>query len=65
VIPWVHLDTATVPGGGGDLRLMQQDNEFSIMAGAITLMNSRMNGSETALAELACTHLRGREIAVC
>jgi spermidine synthase len=59
MIPWVHLGTATVPGGG-DLRLMQRGNEFSIMAGAITLMNSRMSSSETALAELACAHLRGR-----
>ena len=60
MIPWVHLDTATVPGGGGELRLMRRGNEFSIMAGAITLMNSRMSGSETALAELACDRLRGR-----
>jgi len=58
--PWVRLDTATVPGGGGELRLMQRDSEFSIMAGAITLMNSRMSGSETALAELACDRLRDR-----
>jgi spermidine synthase len=60
MIPWVHLDTATVPGGGGELRLMQRGGEFSILAGAITLMNSRMSGSETALADLACEHLRGR-----
>jgi spermidine synthase len=60
MIPWVHLDTATVPGGGGELRLMRRGNEFSIMAGAITLMNSRMSSSETALAELACDRLRGR-----
>jgi spermidine synthase len=60
MIPWVLLDTATVPGGGRDLRLMRRGNEFSIMVGSITLMNSRMSGSETALAELACNHLRGR-----
>lgn len=59
MIPWVHLDTAKVPGGG-DLRLMQRGDEFSIMAGPITLMNSRMSGSEVALAELACDHVRGR-----
>jgi spermidine synthase len=59
MIPWVHLDTANVPGGG-ELRLMQRGNEFSIMAGAVTLMNSRMSGSEIALAELACERLRGR-----
>lgn len=30
------------------------------MSGRHTLMNSRMSGSETALAELACKHLGGR-----
>jgi spermidine synthase len=60
MIPWVHLDTATVPGGGSELRLMRRGNEFSITAGPITLMNSRMSSSETALAELACDHLRDR-----
>ena len=59
MIPWVHLDTATVPGGD-DLRLMQRGAEFSIMAGRYPLMNSRMGSSETDLAELACNHLRGR-----
>jgi hypothetical protein len=39
MIPWVHLDTATV--SGGELRLMRRGNEFSIMAGATTLMSSR------------------------
>lgn len=61
MIPWVHLGTATVPGGGGELRLIRRGNEFSIMAGAIALMNSRMNSSETLLAEVACNHLRGLE----
>jgi spermidine synthase len=60
MIPWVHLDSATVPGGDGELRLMRRGNEFSIMAGAAMLMNSRMSSSETALAELACDRLRGR-----
>jgi spermidine synthase len=60
VIPLVHLDTATVPGGG-ELRLMQRGNDFSIWAGATALMNSRMSGSEIALAELACDRLRGRK----
>lgn len=57
MIPWVHLDTANVPGGGA-LRLMQRGAEFSIMAGATPLMNSRMSGSEIALADLACERLR-------
>eukprot|EP01030_Chromulinospumella_sphaerica_P024730 gene24730-24829_t len=40
-----------MPGGGGTLRLMQRGQEFSIMAeGGIELMNSRLSGSEEALA---------------
>ena len=58
MIPWIHLDTAAVPGGG-DLKLMRRGEEFSITAGGITLMNSRMSSSEVALAELACERLRG------
>jgi spermidine synthase len=50
---WNHLGTAVVPGGGGELRLMQRGTEFVIMAGRIPLMNSRMSGSEEALATLA------------
>jgi spermidine synthase len=59
MIPWVHLDTAKVPGGG-ELRLMRRGAEFSIMSGAIELMNSRLSGSEKALATLACDRIRGR-----
>jgi spermidine synthase len=54
VIRWEHLGTATVPDGGGELRLMRRGQEFSIMApGGIELMNSRLSGSEEALAKLA------------
>jgi spermidine synthase len=60
VIRWVHLDTATVPGDGGELRLMQRGAEYSIMAGATELMNSRLSGSEQALATLVCERLEGR-----
>ena len=60
MIPWTHLDSATMPGGGGELRLMRRGGEFSIMAGAIELMNSRLSGSEEALAELAIGRLAGR-----
>ena len=60
MIPWIHLDTAAVPGGGGELKLMQRGTEFAIMAGATPLMNSRMSSSEIVLAEVACERLRGR-----
>ena len=53
MIPWEHLDTANVPDGGGELRLMRRGAEYSIMTGAIELMNSRLSGSEEALATLA------------
>ena len=59
MIPWVHLGTAAVPGGG-ELKLMQRGAEFSIMAGSTPLMNSRMSSSEKILAELACERLRDR-----
>jgi spermidine synthase len=60
MIRWVELGTAAVPGGGGKLRLMQRGGEFSIMAGAIELMSSRLSGSEQALASLTCARLLDR-----
>ena len=57
--PWIHLDTAKVPGGG-ELKLMQRGSEFSINAGPLALMTSWMSSSEIALAEIACERLRGR-----
>jgi spermidine synthase len=60
MIRWEHLDTATAPGGG-ELKLMRRGAEYSIMAGAIELMNSRLSGSEQALATLACERIRGRK----
>lgn len=39
---------------------MQRGAEFSIMADARTLMNSRTSGSEMALATLVCTRLHDR-----
>ena len=53
VNPWILLDTAKVPGGEGDLRLMRRGTEFCIMTGSTALMNSRMSGSEEALASLS------------
>ena len=54
------VDTATVPGEGGELRLYRRGDEFSIKAGPWELMNSRVHGSEDALAELACARIAGR-----
>jgi spermidine synthase len=60
MIPWVQLDAAQIPGGGV-LRLMRRGTELSIMSGATELMNSRLGGSEEALATLACEPLRTAE----
>ena len=60
MIPWVHLDTASVPGEQDPLRLMQRGDEFSITVGTIELMNSRRSSSEEALAALTCARLRDR-----
>ena len=53
MIPRRLMDTAPIPGGGA-LRLIQRGDEFSIMLGSTELMNSRISGSEEALAELSC-----------
>jgi spermidine synthase len=60
VIPWSLLDKAQVPGGGGELRLMRRGTEFSIRLGHNELMNSRLSGSEEALATIACERIKAR-----
>ena len=58
--PWILLDSAQVPGNGGELSLYQRGNEFSIkIVGRSELMNSRVHGSEDALAEHSCARLVG------
>jgi spermidine synthase len=52
MLPRTLIDTAEIPGGG-TLRLIRRGEEWSIMLGANELMNSRLSGSEEALAELA------------
>jgi spermidine synthase len=58
--PWELLDTTAVPGDGSEMRLYRRDAEYSIKAGHHELMNSRVHGSEDALAELACKRVRNR-----
>ncbi len=61
MIPWILLDSAQVPGKGGELRLYQRDKEFSIkIVGHGELMTSRVHDSEDALAERTCARLRDR-----
>jgi spermidine synthase len=56
--PWTLLDSAPVPGNGGELRLYRRGGEFSInIVGRGELMNSRAHASEDALAEQTCARL--------
>jgi spermidine synthase len=57
MIPWLQIDTARVPGADVELRLMRRGAEFSMMLGQNELMNSRLSGSEEALATLACRRM--------
>ena len=57
MIPWLQIDTARVPGADVELRLMRRGTEFSMMLGQNELMNSRLSGSEEALATLACRRI--------
>ena len=59
MLPWVELGRAKVPGGG-EFRLMQRGDEFTIFAGSIGLMSSRQSGSETALATIAAARIGTR-----
>ena len=65
MIPLTLLGTAQIPNNGGELRLTQRENDFSISlkgAGGV-LMTSRVHGSELALAlaELGCAHIKGKQ----
>lgn len=57
-----EIGTASIPGQGGVLRLLQRNDEFSIRIAGKTgeLMNTRLHGSEDALAELACERVAER-----
>src|SRR6202789_4327994 len=57
MIPWLQVDGTRVPGGEVELRLMRRGDEFSMMLGPNELMNSRLSGSEEALATLACKRI--------
>ncbi|MGD8408254.1 MAG: MnmC family methyltransferase [Thiohalophilus sp.] len=60
--PWALLDSAAVPGNGGELQLYQRGDEFSIkISGRGELMSSRVHGSEDALAEQTCARLENRD----
>ena len=58
--PWHLIGRAQTPGGGAELVLYQRDQEFSLQADNMELMNSRIYGSEEAMAKLACQNLAKR-----
>ena len=58
--PRILLGTAIVPGGREELRLFRRGGDFMIVLDRNELMNSRMSGSEEALAVMTCERLGQR-----
>ncbi len=56
MIPRQLIDTASVPGGA-ELRLFRRGEDFMIVLDRNELMNSRMSGSEEALAAMTCARI--------
>ena len=59
MIPWIQIDKTKVPGAEIELSLKRRGAEFSMMLGQNELMNSRLSGSEEALATLSCKRIEG------
>ena len=57
MIPWEKMGRADVPGHDGEVILLRRGAEFSIRTAGTELMNSRLHGSEDALAELALSRV--------
>jgi spermidine synthase len=57
MIPWQLLDSAEIPGEAEPLRLYRRGGEFSIRVEGSELMNSRVHGSEEAMAKFACARI--------
>ncbi len=60
MIPWTLLDRAQLPNSSEEIRLYQRGSEFAIRVANYELMNSRVHGSEEALAELTFAKLANR-----
>lgn len=58
VVPWEEIDRAKIPGHEGDIILLKRGHEFSLRTAGTELMNSRVHGSEDALAELTCRRMK-------
>lgn len=57
MLPWEEIDRARVPGQDDDLVLRRRGEKYSIRTAGTELMNSRIHGSEEALANLALARL--------
>jgi hypothetical protein len=57
---WTLVDEAAIPGSDRFLRLFKGKDDFTIRISSITaeLMSTRKHGSEDALGELSCEHLK-------
>lgn len=56
------IDTAKIPGKGGELQLLKTGADYTICVDdSHILMTTRAHQSEDALAELACRKIAGRE----
>ena len=60
MIRWELLDRAPTPDGASELTLHRRGAELSIRVDGRELMNSRMHGSEEAMARMACADLGPR-----
>jgi spermidine synthase len=55
MVPWVLLERVVKPNGEGDMTLHQRGDEFVIRVDGHELMNSRLHGSEEAMATMTCS----------
>lgn len=60
MIPWTLVDTAKVPDGDEELRLMRRGTELVIKLGKQELMSNRLSATEQALATIACEKIKDR-----
>ena len=58
MIPWEEIDRVKIPEHEGEIILLKRGSEFSIRTAGTELMNSRVHGSEDALAELTCHRIK-------
>ncbi len=61
MIPWEEIDRARVPGESNELILKRRGRDFSIRTAGTELMNSRIHGSEDALASLALNRITKKD----